>query len=756
MGRARGLTQTRIQSRRSLRSSAAGSGPVLGSKNLSILLCVVLAAATVALYSPVSGYSFVVLDDRDYVTANSHIHAGLAWSTVKWAFTTFAAANWHPLTWLSHAFDYQLFALNPAGHHLHSVLLHAFNAVVLFLLLGWMTKRPWPSLLVAALFAVHPLNVESVAWVAERKSVLSTFFFFAAIAAYGWYARKPNWRRYLLVVGLFAAGLMAKPMVITLPFVLMLLDYWPLDRVRMRSAPAAEGVAQFSPLRLVLEKIPLLVLSVASAVVTVKAQHAGLAVRSLHQFPLGIRIENAIVSYVLYLAKMLWPAHLALYPLSAIAIPAWQWILSASILIGITALAAAFHRKRYLLVGWLWFLGTLVPVIGLVQVGDATMADRYAYIPLIGIFIIVAWGIADLLDRREIRFAWRFVAALCVVIALGAVTTRQMSYWNNEIDLWSRALAVNEDNPFAHDALGAVLMDPDMAMPRPGQDDFGTGEIRMEKARRHLELALAERRQLAQANPATYLPDMAVTLNNLGNLERMENNAEKARQYYRQAVEIHSRLAQQNLDPYASDRAMALTNLGYLEASQHENDKALPHFENALAIYRQLAQENPDQYLPNLAEALNNVAVSERGEKQTDEARRDYEEALRIRRQLAEQNRDEYLPYVAMTLNDLAVLNQAANQPDDARQRYEEALKLYRQLAEQNPDLYVPFLARTLNNIGFLSANQNRPEESRAYYNEALSLYRRLLSADPDQYAVDVARVEAGLRELEEKSSARK
>ena len=232
MSRAQTLAKARAQSRRKVKAeSVSPPGAFLAGKKLSSILCIVLAGVTIALYSPVIGHSFIVLDDRDYVVANTHVHEGLSWNTIRWAFTSTGAANWHPLTWLSHALDYQLFALNPAGHHFDSVLIHALNAVLLFLLLAWIARRVGPSLLVAALFALHPINVESVAWVAERKNVLSTLFFFLAIGAYGWYAQKPGWRRYVLVFALFAAGLMAKPMVITLPFVLLLLDYWPLERM---------------------------------------------------------------------------------------------------------------------------------------------------------------------------------------------------------------------------------------------------------------------------------------------------------------------------------------------------------------------------------------------------------------------------------------------------------------------------------------------------------------------------------------------
>jgi len=725
--------------------------PFLTGNNLRVVLCVLLTGVTIALYSPVLGYPFVVLDDHDYVTANPHVHGGLAWSTVKWAFTSFAAANWHPLTWLSHALDYQLFALNPAGHHLDSVVIHALNAVILFLLLEWMTKRVGPSVLVAVLFAVHPLNVESVAWVAERKNVLSTLFFLLAAAAYVRYARQPEWRRYALVATLFAAGLMAKPMIITLPFVLLLLDYWPLGRMP-GSDPSVVGAPQSTASRLLLEKIPLLALSAASALITLKAQRAGRAVRTLYQFSFASRLENAIVAYGLYLWKMLWPARLAFaYPHAAAGLPASQWILSGFVLTCVTALVVALRDRRYLLVGWLWFLGTLVPVIGLVQVGDAAMADRYAYIPLIGIFVIIAWGVADLMDARNIGNTWRVTLAVFFVLVLGIITHRQMTYWDSEYDLWAHSLAISPDSPFAHDALGAAFMDPDVAMSQLDLGSLGSEERRIEEAHRHLEQALAERRQLAQQNPNTYLPDMAVTLNNLGNLERMENNVEEARQYYEEALQIHSRLAQQNLDPYPADRAMAMINLGYPERSKLENDRAASHFESGLELYRQLAQQDPEQYLPNVAEALNSLAVTERDEKRMDDARRHYEEALRIRRQLAEQNRAN-LAGLAMTLNDLGVLNGAENRSEDARQHYEEALTLYRQLAQQNPDAYTRYLAGTLNNLAFLYGNQNRFQESRAYYEEALGLYRRLFQTDPNTYAGDVARVESSLQQLGKKT----
>jgi protein O-mannosyl-transferase len=537
-------THTRRKSKPAITIDAPNS-----AKPRNAALCVLLALATVALYSPVIGHSFVVLDDREYVTANPHIHDGLSWNTLKWAFTSTEAANWHPLTWLSHALDYQLFALNPAGHHLDSVLIHSLNAVVLFLLLALVTKRAGPSLLVAALFALHPINVESVAWVAERKNVLSTLFFFLAIGAYGWYARKPDWRRYLLVAWLFAAGLMAKPMVITLPFVLLLLDYWPLNRVpldRTHSDPAtSNGTPQVAFLNLLLEKIPLLFLSAASAWITLKAQRS--AVRTFEEFSIATRIENAIAAYGLYLWKMLWPAHLAFYPHSQVAVPAWQWILTALILISVTASVVIFRRKRYLPVGWFWFLGTLIPVIGLVQVGEYAMADRYAYIPLIGIFVMIVWALADLAAAKEVRTIWRVIPALCVLVALGCVSFRQISFWDSDYDLWSHALEIAE-SPLTHNALGIALMHPDSEMSHDDVGNFPAEQNRIDEARRHFERALELRRPLVQQNPGAYLPDIARTLNNLGNLDRLQNRTDDARQHCEESLKIYRQLAEQNPD----------------------------------------------------------------------------------------------------------------------------------------------------------------------------------------------------------------
>jgi protein O-mannosyl-transferase len=800
MSRAK-VSKTRAPSRESPNAKApATTGRFLTGKNLNAVLSVLLAAVTVALYSPVIGHSFVVFDDRDYVTANPYLHRGLSWSTVKWAFTSTAAANWHPLTWLSHALDYQLFALNPAGHHLDSVLIHALDAALLFLLLAWVTKRAGPSLLVAALFALHPINVESVAWVAERKNVLSTLFFLLAIGAYAWYAKKPDWRRYLLVVALFAAGLMAKPMVITLPFVLLLLDYWPLDRTPQNTAHSAASSASAygAPRRpysvLLIEKLPLLLLSAASAWITLKAQRG--AVRNLEEFPFAIRVENAIVAYGMYLWKMLWPGRLAFYSHSVIALLAWQWILSALVLAGITVLVVIFRSQRYLLVGWFWFLGTLVPVIGLVQVGEASMADRYAYISLIGIFVMIAWGLDDLAATMKIPKLWRVIPALCVLTALGFATSRQLSYWDSEYDVWSHTVSVTDD-PFAHNAVGAALMDPDSAMTRQDLENFDTEQKRMDEARRHFERALEIRRRLAQQDPDRYLPYLAGSLTNLGTVDRQQNRLDEARQHFEGALKIYRQIAQQNPDAYQYYLATTLSNLGLVDRLQNRSQDARRHYEEALTAYRQLARRDPDAYLLDMATMLNNLGNLDGRENRLDDARQHYEEALKcyprlaeqnssiylpdvattlsnlgnvdllqkrpgdalqhferaldIQRQLASGNQDKYLPEMARTLSNLGSANQLQNHTDEACERYRAALAIYRQLAQRDPGTYMPYVAVTLSNLGFMDGAQNRIETARVDYEEVLRMLRTLSHGD-NRYAGEVARVEASLDMLAKKT----
>ena len=412
----------------------------------SVVLSLLLALATLAVYNSVVHNAFINLDDNDYVTNNKHVQAGLNGATFRWALTTYDAENWHPLTWFSHATDWHLFGKNAAGHHYTSVLFHALNAVLLFLLLQSATGFTWRSLMVAALFALHPVNVESVAWVAERKNVLSMMFFLLALLAYGWYAQRPSVRRYSCVALLFILGLMAKPQIITLPFVLLLWDYWPLQRFGfVQTSEAPSRFARAPIRRLVLEKVPLLLLSAADAVVTIRAQHTAVHT-AMAEYSFHTRLANAMIAYPRYVAHAFWPFRLApAYPLLDDAIPFVQVLTACAFLLLVTGLTLA-SRKRYLQVGWLWFLGTLVPMIGIVQVGNQSMADRYAYISFIGLFWMATWVIAEAAQEWRISLRWLAVPACLVLAGAAILTIRQVSYWHDSETLWRYTLSVTNRN----------------------------------------------------------------------------------------------------------------------------------------------------------------------------------------------------------------------------------------------------------------------------------------------------------------------
>jgi Flp pilus assembly protein TadD len=420
-----------------------------------------LVAITLAVFAPTRRFPLVDYDDIDYIADNPHVRAGLTWSGVKWAFTTGHMANWHPLTWLSHMLDVQLFGDGAGAYHVVSLSFHVLNTLLLFGVLHRMTGALQRSAFVAALFAVHPMHVESVAWVAERKDVLSTFFWLLTMWAYSAWVRRPDWRSYALVLVCYALGLLSKPMLVTLPCVLLLMDVWPLRR----------------PLRatLLVEKLPLFFLALTSSVVTVIAQRQGGAVVRLDLVPFPVRVANAIVAYARYVGKLVWPTDLAaMYPMSRTFPDATTFAAAASVLVAITVLAVrTFRRQPYVLVGWLWFLGTLVPVIGIVQVGIQAMADRYSYVPFIGLFVIIAWGVPDLVARLSARSSplrsstarssaatlpaarlpaahWALrIAAVATVAACAATAAHQVQYWRSSESLWTHAMQVTPDNYFA-------------------------------------------------------------------------------------------------------------------------------------------------------------------------------------------------------------------------------------------------------------------------------------------------------------------
>ena len=508
-----------------------------------VVLGVLLAVLTAAVYSQVFHFPFSNFDDPGYVSLNRNVQAGLHWYTVRWAFTTTEQANWHPLTWLSHAADCQWFGLNASGHHATSLAIHILNVLILFALLWRATEKPGRSAVVAVLFAIHPLNVESVAWIAERKNVLSMFLFLLALGAYGWYARRPSISRYCGVAALFALSLMAKPMGITLPFVLLLLDFWPLERFR-----------NVSWSRLALEKAPLLLLSAASAVITVLVQSAGHTVASSAKFSVATRVENALISYATYLRKTVWPSDLAIpYPHPGNDLPFRKVALALLVLVAISLLAwQARKRRPYIAMGWMWFLGTMVPVIGLVQVGDQAMADRYVYLPLIGIFVATVWGVTEYVTQISKisgsigKSARRLIFAAGVLVSLFSLETwKQISYWKSPLDLWSRTLAVTGDNYMAEDQMGVTLVDAgrkqeafphfEKAVRLNSWDALGhlnLGALIADQGR--LREAIPNYEAAAQLDPGDALAPLAYS--DLGNIYRELGDYPRARASYQEAL----------------------------------------------------------------------------------------------------------------------------------------------------------------------------------------------------------------------------
>ena len=530
-------------------------------RSLRVGICAVLAAAVLIVYWRVQYYDFIDFDDNMYIIENTHLQSGLTYRGLTWAFTTTHTTNWHPLTWLSLMFDYELYGLNPAGYHWTNTIFHLVSTILLFLFLHRVTGEAWKSAFVAALFAIHPLNVESVAWVAERKNVLSTFFWILTMWAYVLYVKVPVFGRYALVVLSFALGLMTKPVLVTLPFVLLLLDYWPLNRFPPGAAGGRGACSRWSGISpFVYEKIPLFVLSCASCVVTFCAAKSGGAVRSLATFPFDVRMANVPVSYVRYLEKMVWPQNLTIfYPHEGMIIQ-WKIVVSCLLIAVFTVFAfSASRRFRYLPVGWLWYLGTMLPVIGLVQVGFQSMADRYAYIPLVGIFIILSWGIADIFERFHVRKALVMLLAGGIILFLLVFSWRQVQHWQNSVTIFQHALNVTKRNYHAHLGMGNVFLH--------------RGDLN--GARWHYLEALR------------FKPDHAEVLNNLGMVLMYQGKFAEAMLQYQEALRIKP------------NEAKIHNNMGVLLARQGKMESAIAQFREALRID------------PLFAEARGNLLVAE-------------------------------------------------------------------------------------------------------------------------------------------------
>jgi protein O-mannosyl-transferase len=502
----------------------------------------ILAVATLLLYWPAGRFDFIIVDDHVYVFQNAAVIKGLSWSGIKWAFSTMAAANWHPVTWLSHMLDCSVYGLFAGGHHLTNVFFHTANTVLLFLVLKRLTGALWPSALAAALFAWHPLHVESVAWICERKDVFSGFFLLLTIWAYAGYVARRTRGRYLLALTLFLLGLMAKPMLVTLPCLLLLLDYWPLNRFE----PGVPAVKKW--LELFVEKIPFFFLSLLGSVMTMVAQSSGGAIRSADQVPLLLRATNALCSYSLYLAKAVWPVKLAVfYPLPAT--PSFELAAGSLLLIAGVSYAAYRWRARFpwLIVGWLWFLGTLVPVIGLVQVGSQSMADRYTYLPYIGLFIMLAWSLDHWLRQRR---SLRMVALpACVLLLVGlAVTARvQLGYWRDSVQLFQHAVLVTAKNKFCdHNLSFSLIMAHQAVDPLPRYETTLSPTPHDAKARYYRSFDEATYGRLDSAvtelsETLNYNPRSEVLHNALGIVLSQQEKLDDALEQFRQAIDLNAK-----------------------------------------------------------------------------------------------------------------------------------------------------------------------------------------------------------------------
>lgn len=576
------------------------------------LMAVLLALVTMALYWPATRSDFINLDDADAVTTNVHVQDGLTWEGVKWAFFKPANSNWQPVTVLSHMVDCQLFGLKPWGHHLINVLFHALNAVLVFALLQQMTGATLRSLIVAALFAVHPLRVESVAWVAERKDVLSGFFGLLSLVFYARYAqgqiendREPKRGaldsplstltsgNYWLVLLFYLLGLLSKPMLVTWPFVMLLLDYWPLRRFELPTLDSDQSRAGSRPSttwRLVREKLPFFALAAVTSIVTFVVQKGGGALAAGENQPLGARSGNALISYCRYLGKMFWPMDLAVFYPHPEYWPLAKELLAGVSILGISVLLSV-QRRRYpfSLIGWLWFLGMLVPVIGLVQMGEQAMADRYTYIPSLGVLILAVWGAYELTRRWRHHVIVLSVAGSVAIVLCMASTRQQLAHWQDSEALFRHALAVTENNYLAHFNLG-------MALDEKGQTDEAISQyqeaIRLkpdyEYAYNNLGIALGEKGRpdeaIRQFQTAIRLnPDYATLRYNLGNFLYKKGRTDEAIEQYQAAVELQPDLAQ------------AHYNLGIALYEKAQTDEAIRQFQEVIRLK------------PDHAEARNNL-----------------------------------------------------------------------------------------------------------------------------------------------------
>jgi tetratricopeptide (TPR) repeat protein len=657
-----------------------------------LLVCLLLAMVTLAVYWQVLSHDFVNFDDNLYITENSHVQEGLTSESIIWAFTQRDISYWHPMTWLSLMLDYEFYGLSPGGFHLTNLLLHALGTMLLFFALHVMTGSLWRSGFVAFLFALHPLNVESVAWVVERKNVLSTCFWMLTILTYGYYTQRPILRRYLLVLFCFTLGLMAKPLLVTVPCVLLLLDYWPLARFHLpqlgRDSEAETHTlmltgSQKSPMyRLVLEKIPFLALSVVSISLSLWSGKHPDFLLTTETIPMSLRVGNALISYAAYIGKMIWPSNLAVFypPPGTLA---WSQVAAPALVIVLVSMVVLWlaRPRPYILVGWLWYLGTLVPFIGLVQAGLwPAMADRFVYVPLIGLFIIIAWGVPDLLAEYRYRLAIMTLAAGIVLSALAVRTWTQLRHWRNSITLFEHTVQVTSNNYLAHNNLGVAKFQRGKLDEAILHYTEALG-IKPDYAYTHynLGLALERRGRLDQAilhytEALRIKPDYAKVHNNLGFALGLQGRLEEAISHYYEALQIRP------------DYFRARYNLADALAEQGRIDQAIVHFSKAVSLE------------PNSAEVHNDLGDALARQGKFDQAIVHFSKAVSLE------------PNLAVAHSNLGKGLARQGKFDQAIVHFSKALSLEPNSAESH------------HHLGSVLLKQGKLDEAKAHYSKALDL----------------------------------
>ena len=663
----------------------------LFQKHPKTILCLALCILTIAAYWPVKNYPFINYDDGPYVYDNSHVKSGLSIQNIIWAFDIAADEDkhyWHPLTSISHMIDIQLFGLNPHMHHLSNLFFHTLNTILLFLVFSLMTGDAWKCFFMATLFAIHPMNIESTAWIAERKNLLSTMFWMLTMLAYIFYAKKPAFSRYLLVFLAFGCGLLAKPILVVLPFVLLLMDFWPLKRTKWADVINTRNnhdnivlpkstFGKMSNSHLILEKTPLLLLSFMTFYLSMVTLQGKSEVINTAIVPLMLRIENAIVSYVIYLKKMIWPIDLAFFYPFPDAVPTWQTIGAIIFLCLMTYLATIrLKTKPYLIIGWLWFLGVLFPASGLIQGGHwPALADRWAYVPLIGIFIIFAWGVPDILPKWRYRRTVLSVSATCLIIFFLCVTRNQLAYWADSYTLFNRAIAVTENNFLAYSLVGKELIKT---------EDYKTAE-------KYFLTALRIK------------PDYADTRHDIGHVAYQNKEYDKALKYYRQAL------------LFRPSDAKIMCIIADLLIKNGNLDEAIDYYSEALVLN------------PSVPDIYNKIGMVFYIKQAYEKARQKFKMAVRL-------NPEFYEAYYNLGLVALkqGKLNDALNNYKEAisiNPNYTDALKSLGDLLFSRGHMADAFKY-------YSQVVQINPEDAKTHYNIGVILYqqRQIQAADDHFY----------------------